>query len=151
VSRLFETYIEKVNPSGVNPLTICQFVVPSNHRVVLSSIELQPLGSTGATSPIEFDLSLQDDAGTSSDDSANLIVNSPGADETKQLQVRNAFSGEPTTSTPRYSFSLHQQATRVWNPPNPMGEHVMEGGTRWGLRVLSACSFNIGVSVQLEE
>ncbi len=151
MSRLFETYTEKVNPSDTNPLTICQFVVPSNHRVVLSSIELQPLGSTGASAPIEFDLALQDDAGTSADDSANLIVNSPGADETKQLQVRNSFSGEPTTSTPRCTISLHQQAVMNWKPRNPMGEHVMAGGTRWGLRVLSACSFNIGVSVQLEE
>lgn len=151
MSRLFETYNEKVNPSGTNPLTICQFVVPSNHRVVLSSIELQPLGSTGASAPIEFDLCIQDDAGTSSDDSTAIVVNSPGADETKQVQARNAFSAEPTTSTPQYTFSLHQQAVRTWKPPNPFGEVVMEGGTRWGLRVLSASSFNVGVSVQLEE
>lgn len=151
MARLFQTYMVKTNPGGTNPKTLCQFIAPTNQRVVISSIELQPLGSTGASTPIEFDLCKQDDAGTSTDDTNNIVKNSPPASESPQLQVRKGFTVEPTTSTPQCTFTLHQQAKEPWQPRNPYREAIMQGGERWGIRVLSACSFNIGLSVQLEE
>lgn len=123
--------------------TVCQFKAPTNQRVVLHEVEMIPKGSTGASAPLHFDLSLQDDAGMSTDDTAAMKKHAPVAPETVQTTVRNAFTVEPTTSTPKHVFSLHQQGARTWRPRKPI---VIEGNTRLGFRNLNtslnpACDF----------
>lgn len=116
--------------------TVCQFKAPTNQRVLLHEVELIPKGSTGASAPLHFDLSLQDDGdATSTDNSAQLQKHAPVASEAIQTTVRNAFTGEPTTSTPKHVFSLHQQGARTYRPRKPI---VIEGNTRLGFRFLNA-------------
>ena len=123
--------------------TVCQFKAPTNQRVYLHEVELIPKGATGASAPLHFDLCLQDDAGTSADDSGSLEKHAPVAPETVQTTVRKTFSVEPSTSTPRHVFSLHQQGSRTYRPRKPI---MIEGNTRLGFRNLNtslnpACDF----------
>lgn len=128
--------------------TICQFLAPTNQRVTLHRVELIPEGATGATAPLKFDLSLQDGAGTSADDSAALQKDAPVAVETIQTTVRDTFTVEPSTSTPKNKFSLHQQGARTWVPRKPI---VIEGGTRLACRYLSSLTVNCTLVFHLEE
>lgn len=123
--------------------TVCQFKAPTAQRVLLHEVELIPKGATGASAPLHFDLSLQDDAGTSTDDSAAMEKHAPVALEAIQTTVRNAFTVEPTTTTPKHVFSLHQQGARTYRPRKPI---LIEGNTRLGFRNLNtalnpACDF----------
>ena len=151
MSRTFFTAnLPAVTTPGPNE-TLIQIVPAADLRVALKSIELMPLGATGASQPITFHLVIQDGAGTSSDGTSNLVKNSPAAGHTLQTTARTAFTVEPSTNTLQYAFSLHQQGSRIWVPPNAYGEIIMEVGTRWGLRVVDTLTYNIAVAMQLEE
>lgn len=131
------------------PRTMAQFLAPTNQRVLLKEIELMPQGATGATVPLDFELVVQDGAGTSSDDSSALQKHGPVASETVQTTVRKSFtSTEPATNTKKHPFQLHQQGARTWRPLNPI---VIEGGTRLGLRYLSSLTVAVNVAFHLEE
>jgi hypothetical protein len=116
--------------------TVCQFQAPVNQRTLLHEVELIPKGATGASAPLHFDLSLQDDAGVGSTDvSSDMEKHAPVASESLQTKVRTGFSTEPSTSTPKHVFSLHMQGARTYRPLKPI---VIEGNTRLGFRFLNA-------------
>jgi len=151
MARLFLTYSNKLNPGGTQPYTLCQFEAPDNQRVVISAIEIHPFGSSGATPAIEFDLVTQTSEGVGGN-SGSFVINSPGADETPQTTVLyGPFTTEPTGPVTQYPIAMHQQSPNIWRPINAFREAIMIKNARWGLRVLTACSFDIGFCVQLEE
>ncbi len=121
---------------GNKPHTIVQIVAPDDRPIDLFAIECMPLGSAGQTVPLEFDLCVQSDAGGSHDASAELEVLPPAAGEGVNTVIRRNFSTEPQTSTPKASFTLHQQRSRTWVPP--VVPWRIAGGTRLGLRYLSS-------------
>lgn len=141
-------WMHKTNFNNSGTKTVCQIKAPTNQRAVLRRVELIPKGASGATAPLDFDLSLQDDAGTSTDDSAAIQKSAPVAAETVQTTVRTAFTAEPSTSTPKDHFSLHQQGARTWEPVDPV---VIEGNTRLGLRYLSALTVDCDFALYFEE
>lgn len=133
---------------GAGPKTIAQFQAPTNQRVLLKEIELMPAGASGATAALDFELAVQDGAGTSSDDSGSLEKHDPEGAETVQTTIRNAFTAEPSTNTRKHALSLHQQGSRTWRPLQPV---VIPGGSRLGLRYLSGLSVGCDVIFHLEE
>lgn len=141
-------WMYKVNFNDSGPKTVCQFKAPTNQRLKLRRIELIPKGSTGASIPLDFDLGLQDDAGTSTDDSSAMQKSAPVAAETIQATVRKSFTVEPTTSTPKDFMSLHMQGARTWEPVEPI---VVEGNTRLGFRYLSSLTVDCDFAFHFEE
>lgn len=140
----------KVNPSGVNPFTLVQFFPAANQRALLHNIDVQVFGSTGASSPLEFDISVQNDAGGLGTDATGFVKELPAAAETIQTTVLTVPAGsEPTSPTPLEKFSLHQQSSRLWIPPT--GPIIIAGGMRLGFRLLTTASFNIGFTCSVEE
>lgn len=141
----------EVTLSVGGPDTVCQFVAPTNQRVLLKAIELMPLGSSGATVPLEFDLELQSGSGVGgTDDSVNLKSQPPDPSEAIQTTVlKGGFSNPPPAVRSIHSFSLHQQGARTWVPPT--GPIVIEGAKRLGLRYLTSTNVNCKYRVHLEE
>jgi len=127
--RLF-SYTEQVTP-GANPDTIAQFLIASNTRALLHAISFQPLGATGATAPLVWQLGVQADAGTASDDSASIVKAQPECPGNILTTVRNAFTVEPASTAVKHTITLHQQSSMIWRPPQ--GPIVMEETLRWGL------------------
>jgi hypothetical protein len=132
-----------------DPWTICQFVAAANQRAVLQSVELSPLGSTGASAPLDFEVGVQTTAGDLSAGSFQATVPTPS--ETIQTSVIYKTSGdaEPAATTVLETFSLHQQATMRWYPQ--AGEIIIEGGTRLGLLYKSSTYVAMQVCCKLEE
>ena len=156
MARILISYQLKVAlPSGAGPQTLAQIVAGSNSRVAIKSIELGPIGSTGASAPLEFDLAIQDDAGgqVTGDTGGQFVKLPPAAAETLQTTVRMFASGtptEPTTSTVQQRFTLHQQGVRKWVPQG--GEILVLGGTIMGLRLLTqGIAISYSVNFELEE
>lgn len=120
-------------------LTAAQFLVASNMRALLHGIDLLPLGATAASTGLQWLFGKQDDAGTSSDDSANLVKMTPSYSQSIQTTVRDTFSVEPAKNTPAYNIVVHQQGSLYkWRPnAEPI---VMEAGERWGLWYLAGQS-----------
>ena len=140
----------QVDPSSVTPFTLFQFAAASNHRALMHNIDVQLYGSTGASAPIKFDMGLQNDIGGLGADSTGFVKERGGFTETIQTVVNTVPGGtEPTTTTVLEVFSVHQQSARLWIPPT--GPIPIPGGTRFGLRIMSAAAFVIGVTVSIEE
>lgn len=129
--------------------TVIQIEAPSNQRVKLLAVEIQPKGSTGATAPLLFDLAVQDGAGTSADGNALRKKREPEAVESIQSQLFISFSAEPSGNVPKDSFSLHQQSSRTWVPPD--GPVIIAGGDRLGLRYLATTQVACKYRLYLEE
>jgi hypothetical protein len=128
------TFIQQDSaPTGVQ--TLFQIMPNANIQMVLEAIVIIPLGNTGATKPCQFDLSLQDTAGTATDRTWSKRY--PQAAETAQGGLRTSFTVEPATSTAHYAFGTHQQAPIEWRPPEANNELLMQGGQRWGLRYVA--------------
>lgn len=134
-----------------NPYTLYQILAAANHRCVLKAIELMPFGSTGASAPLLFDVCVQDDANGMTADASNVHKQLPAAAETIQATLLKNNGGEPTTSTPYHEFSLHQQGTRLWVPPNERREIEIVGGTRLGIRSKNATFIATQMCLYLEE
>ena len=154
MARIFLSYQLKVAlPSGAAPQTLAQIIAGSNSRVALKSIELGPLGSTGASAPLEFDLAIQDGAGgmENGDVNGQLVKMPPVGGETLTTTVlMYNTTTEPTTSTVQQRFSLHQQGVRVWRPLG--GELLILGGVRMGLRLITqGIAISYSVNFELEE
>lgn len=140
----------RVDPSGVSPFTLVQFAAAANHRALLHNIDVQVYGSTGASAPIWFDIGVQNDIGGLAADGTGFVKELQGFAETVQTVVNTVPGGtEPTTTTVLEAFSVHQQSARLWIPPT--GPIPIVGGTRLGIRVRSAASFNVGLTVSIEE
>ena len=150
MARTFMSYPVKVTATGVIQ-TLAQIVAATNTRCVIKGIELGPLGSTGASASLEFDLSIQDDAGGLTADSSAIVKLPPASGETLQTTtLKYNTNTEPTTSTPQQKFTLHQQGVRLWRPMG--GEIIVIGGTRMGLRLITTgLGFAISVNFELEE
>lgn len=129
--------------------TLAQFEAPTHQRVKLKSVTVMPQGVTAGVAPLPFDLVVQDGAGTSSDDSASMEKQSPEAAEAIQTTVRKTFTGEPSGNVRKHMFSVHEQSTFTFFPPD--GPIIIPGGTRLGLRYLSATLVACDVQFHLEE
>lgn len=142
------TYWEVERLPVANPETLAQIEAPANQRILLRAIEIMPLGATGATAPIKFDVCLQTTAGTSSA-GGTPELRAPVGNEAVQATMLKTFTAEPGTSTPKHSFTLHQQGARTWAPPD--GPIVIEGGTRLGIRYVSATFVTVKLALYMEE
>jgi len=153
MARMFLLARKTLTPSG-NPFTLMQFVTAANTRVALSSIEIEPLGSTGASAQLEFELAKATDSnGLANDTTATLIAVDPAHSESHQLQIWTRSTGEPTldaTGT-RYRFAVHQQASRLWVPQNQYKEIIMAGGEKWVLRQTGGPNVALNIVANLEE
>lgn len=153
MARIFRNFKLTVTPDN-NPNTLVQFVIGANQRVVVPSINIKPLGSTGASLPLHFEFVKQADAGTMVSAAANLVLVSPAAAETPIMTALKQQAGqtEPTTSTEQgYDITVHQQQNVEWIPTNPFREVWMLGGERWGLRYVSAAFIAVVINIPLEE
>lgn len=140
----------EIVPDENTPQTIVQIGAPTNHRLLLKAVELQPLGSSGASAPLKFDISLQTTTGTSTDDSSAIRKKAPVGAEAVQATMRKAFTVEPAASTPKESMTLHQMASRTyWSPQG--GPIVIEGGTYVGVRCLTATTVSVKIALHMEE
>lgn len=139
--RKWVDYIVSATPNA-NTRTIAQFLAAANSRVALWGVRLLPLGATSGSAPIIYEIGTQADAGTSSDDSANLIKRPPGFSYSIGTTVRNTFTAEPATTTVLQTLSLHQQGTLLWTPdgaPLYKGEPlIFENSARLGFRLNSS-------------
>lgn len=153
MARKFMQYIAEGITPDADPRTLAQFEVAAGDRVVLHSIEVDPLGSLGASPPLEFDLIKQTTDGTSDDDTAAIEKMDPVFSEAIGLKVRKNFSGaEPTSSgNPKYRFSIHQTGSRLWVPQNVYREIIMQGAERWGLRYVQSSYYDVSLTFHLEE
>lgn len=118
------------------PKTVAQFLIASNTRVKLHGIDVFPLGSTGASVPITWELKTQTDGGTGSDATSDIIKQSPSYPGTVQTTARKDITVEPSGPTLKYKLQAHQQAALYWRPPD--GPLIMEAAERWGLVFVSA-------------
>ncbi len=144
MARIAMNYLVQVTATGVLQ-TLAQIVAASNHRVAMKSVRVKPLGSTGASTPIQFDLSIQDDAGGLTDDSSAIVLLPPTPAETRQTTaLKYNTATEPTTSTPQEEYTLHQQGSGLWIPQQ--GELLIVGGTRMGLRLVTT---GLGIAIEL--
>ena len=134
-----------------NPETIFQIATPTNQRAVLRAIEVMTNGATGATAPLWFAWCLQDGAGTSDEDSANIWKEPPACAETIQSTIRDNFSAEPANNDEKAGFSLHQQSSRLWVPPCAGNIFIIPGNTRYGLRIKTAFAGDVKVIAHFEE
>lgn len=146
MSRFNFTY-EVTHTPNANPRTLCQIVTPTNQRVFLAFIDVQPGGSTGATAPIPFDMLLQTTAGTGS--GGSFVKSLPQAAETIQTTVLDTFTAEPTASDIVDSFALHQQGHQTWIPSG--GGIIIPGNSRLGIRYKSSTFVEVTLRLHLEE
>jgi hypothetical protein len=139
-----------------NDRTAAQFLVAANNRVVCHGIRFMPLGSTGASTPLIWQLGTQDAAGSGSADNGNLKKVPPGYDESIVTTVLGSFDdtgdGEPTL-TPYWTITLHMQSTILWTPPLPAGKQLIwSAAERWGLVYsVGQSSLSVGYEFILEE
>lgn len=151
MARLFFTYPgPSVTPSA-NPTTLYQIVAAANQRSVLKSIEIMPAGVTAATAPILFDVCTQGDGVNLTDDTSTLVKNLVAAAEALQTTILKQSTGEPGSPVTQYLFTLHQQGTRVWVPPNRDREIIIPGGGRLGIRYRSSVYVAVRLQLELEE
>lgn len=157
MSRVFFRYPVRITGVTQNPETLLQINAATNHRVVLHNVEIQPLGATPATKPMEFDFIEQSTDGTTTLVAAtDLVKNFEAAGETIQTQIRlTAHGAEPTSVTPppvRDFVTVHQQGSRIWRPGNPFQEIMIPGGKQLGFRFIEASGWvNCLVVLHLEE
>jgi hypothetical protein len=127
-------------------VTVAQFLVAANERVVLKQVGIFPRGATGASAPMGWEWGTHDGAGTSSDDSAELVKLPPTFAGNILTTVRNVFTGEPVTFTPYTIVNLHQQnSLPVWVPP--VDPWFMEAAERWAFKCVAPID---GVTVDYE-
>ncbi len=132
-----------------NSKTIVQLVIATDSRVVLSMIEINCLGSSGATAPLHFQFGTQTTAGTASSSTDDLYKVSPGFSDEILTTALDTFTGEPSAQTMFYNIGVHQQNAREWRPPN--GPIIMRETERWGLFLLSGATVSTAFTFHLEE
>lgn len=154
MARIFRNFKLVVTPDK-NPNTLVQFVIGANQRVVVPSINIKPLGSTGSSIPLHFEFVKQTNGGTMVSGASNLHFVDPVPDETPVMTVlkQQAAQTEPSGTTEQgYDITVHQQQNVEWIPTNPFREVWMLGGDRWGLRYVSASPFiAVVINIPLEE
>lgn len=157
MSRAFWTWAKSRQPVS-NPETLFQVKAAANHPLVIRHIDVQPLGSTGASAPLIFEIHKQDDAGAGpamADDSANIIKVPPAYAHTTQSTVFAGAAGtEPTQSSGsfRHRLTIHQQGTRPWIPPNERQEIFIPAGEIVGFKWVGAApSFTVYWQIFAEE
>ena len=133
-----------------DPETVWQLVMSANDRLALLGVQIMPQGTTSATAALQFDIGIQDGAGTSADDTANLIKNRPEWDGTPSNHVTalKTFTAEAASTVVKYNIALHQQSEKMWRPPD--GYLVMDPAERWAMRVHGNPSFAIVYNVFFE-
>ncbi|MHC4713546.1 MAG: hypothetical protein ACYTAN_09805 [Planctomycetota bacterium] len=151
MARVFLTYNGPEITPDANPQTLYQFLAAANHPVSLKSVELMPLGASAATAPLLFDVATQTDATGMTADAGNLVKNLGSPAVTVQTSVLKQNGAEPAGPVTQYIFTLHQQGSRVWVPPNVDREIVIPAASRLGLRYLNATFVPCRMRVELEE
>lgn len=139
---------------AANPTTLVQFLMPSNLRGIIKAIEMMFFGTSGSQPAVPFDLVTQSTAGAGLANTTTQILFEPALpSHTKQMTALGWQAGqtEPTLGVSYYAFALHPQGQRLWIPPNAGNRIVMDPGTRWALRYLSATFVQFDFAVYLEE
>lgn len=154
-------YIQNISPANAADMTLMQVVAPTNQRIVIRQVQVGPIGATGATGQLKFDVVDQTDANGLTADSAAIQEQAPvppsGAIQTvANKKTSPSAVDEPAGNTVRYQFELHQQASRVWVPPtkdpNGVPGMVLEPGTRVAVRSLNGSTgFAINCQIIVEE
>ena len=151
--QLIQYRVNAIRTPSVNPKTLVQIIAPTNIRVVIHSVQINLLGSVGASAPLEFDIIRQTDnpAGWAAAYTPFTQLENP---ETVQTAVEEATAdggAEPTASgNPVDSFALHQQVPFLWTPGNPDRRIVIPGGQIYGIRALFT-AVAVRLAVNLEE
>lgn len=142
---------------GANPYTFCQFKTATNTRAKLIGIRLIPQGSTGASTPVTYDVitdTVEASVNFAADNTA-LVKNHPQGAESLQTTVKKNTSGggagnEPGgTRTVIHQLGMHQQGAEMWYPPN--GPIIMLGNQLWSIRQTSGLFIPTLLTVYLEE
>lgn len=154
-------YTQNISPANAADMTLMQIVAPANQRIVLRQVQVGPIGATGATGQLEFDIVTQTNANGLTADSGSIVEQVPVATSGSIQTVANkktspSAADEPAGNSVLYQFELHQQASRVWVPPtkdpNGVPGMVLEPGTRVAVRSLNGSTgFAIKCQIIFEE
>ena len=139
------------------PKTLLQIVAPTNQRVRVVRLNLNPLGSTPTSAQLDFDWVTQTDGGALTSDNA-VRFKRPGDAGVETIQTSmltfNAPGAEPAIASPAPQhdiIAIHQMASLYWEP-NPDEPLIVRGGQRLGLRYLSgAITLTLKGMLYLEE
>lgn len=146
-----------MNSAGIR--TLYQLGAPTNGRIRIHQIRIMPLGSTGASIPIKFDLAYQTEVGglAVAASGMNFVKRDPIGSETPQgvYRIRTADGeDEPVTgNTGIENFTLHQQSNGSWAMSHPWGKVLtLLGGEKIGLRLLTTgVAFALRYQIDSEE
>jgi hypothetical protein len=134
--------------TGTSAKTLMQIVAATNTRVLVHEWGIAFEGVSNTAAPIQVDLILQSDAGTSS--ALTPVKHNQGDDETLQTTARHTATVEPTGTTIFQSYFVHPQTGRDWVAPFG-GAFVIKGGQRLGFRVTAAADVGAIVYARCEE
>lgn len=109
--------------------TVLQLIAASNHRVLVTRIELSFQGVSAVEPPVLVDILRQTSAGTATAATPRKLNDSD--DETLQTTGSKNATVEPTAGDILENFYVHPQGGIVLDFPDPI---PVKGGGRLGLR-----------------
>lgn len=150
--KFFHYRYEKASPSIGK--TLFQFLVATDHMVVIEEIHFVLKGSTGASQAPLFYFLKQDDAGSGGTPFASgaLVEREPGYAGSLALTGITDPSSEPTLTAANgkgHIMSGHQQ--NPFDFRSPQGPMYMQSDQRWGLFFDSGSTPDLEINVYGEE
>lgn len=134
--------------TGTSAKTLMQIVAATNQRVIVHEWGISFQGVSNTADPIQVDLILQTDAGTSS--ALTPVKANQGDNETLQTTARHTATVEPAGTTIFQSYFVHPQTGRDWMAP-VRAPRPVQGGTRLGIRVTAAADVGAIAYAHCEE
>lgn len=128
--------------------TILQLIAAANHRVALTSYNMNGSGISNTEQPGEWDLIRQTTGGTSS--AGTVTQEDDSIAETLLTTSLITFTVEPTSTDIVRSHTVHPQ-TSLNLKEQFSREKIIGGGDRMGLRADYVQAQNVGVSLDFEE
>ena len=134
--------------TGTSAKTLVQVIAASNHRVLLTEVQIAFEGVSATDAPIQVDILRQTDAGTMS--ALTLVKANSSDSETLEVTAQHTSTGEPTSSDVLLRTFIHPQSAyrAIVSRENAI---VIPGGGRVGIRVTAANSVDAIVTIGGEE
>jgi hypothetical protein len=135
--------------SAATPKTILQIVAPANQRLRLTGFGISFDGVTSSAEPVNVELCVQSDAGTST--AATPVKDGDPGSETLQGTARKNATAEPTTGNILRRYVFHPQGGGVERVFSYDEQILVPGGTRLGIRCTAAATVNAIAHMTYEE
>lgn len=127
--------------------TIHQIFAASNHATWIDEWDISFDGNSPTATPIKVEIVEQDGAGTSSAGTLRKLNDVP---ETPQVTAREAFTGEPATTTVYETHYIHAQSGVIY-PYQFHKRYRLKGGNRFAIRVTAPVAVNCVTNIKGEE